>query len=316
VSITRSYAYDATPNAMMQSSPCSSSLASENNYKFTGKERDAESGLDNFDFRYYSSSLGRFMKPDQPLLWWDQNDPQTLNLYSYVRNNPLSGIDPDGHDCVYLNDAGNGVESIDHNSSAGECTGNNNGGYWVPGYVANSSWVTSIDSENGAIGAYSASGGSFSFTASTNNAYGVDFTSVKLPSDREIMADMIPGGRGMLAFNNWAGRALPIVNAYSFFLFMKAGGEGEGAEEEGAGEAGEGAAEIPGHPFTGPNAARDAFKHLEKYSGVDPIVASERLHQIKEAAGLGPADNAIIGRTGDVYNPYTGERIGSLTQPQ
>ncbi len=301
-------------SAMTERAACSFSVASRSHYKFTGKERDSESGLDNFDFRYYSSSLGRFMKPDQPLLWWDQNDPQTLNLYSYVRNNPLSGIDPDGHDCVYLNDAGNGVESIDHNSSAGECTGENNGGYWVPGYVANSSWVTSIDSENGAIGAYGQQGGSFSWTASTNNAYGVDFTSVKLPSDREIMADMIPGGRGMLAFNNWAGRALPILDAYSFFLFMKAGGgEAEGAEEGGAEE---GAAEIPGHPFTGPNAARDAFKHLEKYSGVDPIVASERLHQIKEAAGLGPADNAIIGRTGDVYNPYTGERIGSLTQPQ
>jgi len=33
------------------------------NYKFTGKERDSESGLDNFDFRYYASSLGRFMIP-------------------------------------------------------------------------------------------------------------------------------------------------------------------------------------------------------------------------------------------------------------
>jgi RHS repeat-associated protein len=34
------------------------------NYKFTGKERDAESGLDNFGARYDASSLGRFMTPD------------------------------------------------------------------------------------------------------------------------------------------------------------------------------------------------------------------------------------------------------------
>ena len=33
-------------------------------YKFTGKERDSESGLDNFGARYFVSSLGRFMSPD------------------------------------------------------------------------------------------------------------------------------------------------------------------------------------------------------------------------------------------------------------
>jgi RHS repeat-associated protein len=29
-------------------------------YKFTGKERDSESGLDNFGARYYASTMGRF----------------------------------------------------------------------------------------------------------------------------------------------------------------------------------------------------------------------------------------------------------------
>ena len=96
-----------------------------NRYKFTGKERDAESGLDNFDVRYYGSSLGRFMKPDDPLVWIDQSNPQSLNLYAYGLNNPTSNAD-DGHDCVYLNNAGNGVESVDQNSSSGEC-GNNGG---------------------------------------------------------------------------------------------------------------------------------------------------------------------------------------------
>jgi len=41
---------------------CSFSVASRNHYHFTGKERDAESGLDEFGARYYGSSLGRFMK--------------------------------------------------------------------------------------------------------------------------------------------------------------------------------------------------------------------------------------------------------------
>jgi RHS repeat-associated protein len=78
-----------------------------NHFKFTGKERDSESGapgngLDYFGARYYSNALGRFMTPD-----WAANatavpyarfdDPQTLNLYGYVRSSPLSLNDPDGH---------------------------------------------------------------------------------------------------------------------------------------------------------------------------------------------------------------------------
>jgi RHS repeat-associated protein len=76
-----------------------------NHYKFTGKERDTESGLDYFFARYYSQSLGRFMTPDwsaTPVLvpYATLGNPQTLNLYSYVENNPITGTDPDGHFCV------------------------------------------------------------------------------------------------------------------------------------------------------------------------------------------------------------------------
>ena len=63
-------------------------------YKFTGKERDSESGLDNFGPRYFGSSMGRFMSPD-PLAGHTE-DPQTLNRYVYVRNNPLNLTDPTG----------------------------------------------------------------------------------------------------------------------------------------------------------------------------------------------------------------------------
>ena len=73
-----------------------------NNYKFTGKERDAESNLDEFGARYFASSLGRFMAPDwaakaTAVPYASFGDPQTLNLYGYVRNNPLSKADADGH---------------------------------------------------------------------------------------------------------------------------------------------------------------------------------------------------------------------------
>src|SRR6202035_2687673 len=68
-----------------------------NHHKFTGKERDAESGLDNFGARYNASTMGRFMSPD-PIHIMKQKftDPQQWNMYAYVRNNPLRFTDPTG----------------------------------------------------------------------------------------------------------------------------------------------------------------------------------------------------------------------------
>src|SRR5208283_2078144 len=71
-------------------------------HHFTGKERDSESGNDYFAARYYNSATGRFFSPDwsakvQPVPYAKLDDPQSLNLYSYVRNNPLSRVDADGH---------------------------------------------------------------------------------------------------------------------------------------------------------------------------------------------------------------------------
>ena len=63
-------------------------------YKFTGKERDSESGLDYFGARYNASSMGRFMSPDP--LGGNLANPQSLNKYAYVLNNPLINTDPTG----------------------------------------------------------------------------------------------------------------------------------------------------------------------------------------------------------------------------
>lgn len=68
-------------------------------YKFTGKERDTESGLDDFGARHYSGGLGRFMQTDPIWVKADRMlDPQRLNLYAYGRNNPLKFADPTGMD--------------------------------------------------------------------------------------------------------------------------------------------------------------------------------------------------------------------------
>ncbi|QHN03181.1 RHS repeat-associated core domain-containing protein [Granulicella sp. WH15] len=95
--------------------------------RFTGKERDAESGLDNFGARYMASSMGRFMSPDPSgLLYADMRNPQSLNLYSYVLNNPLIYTDPTGKTCqtnssdgtVYDDNDGKGCDVVDKADAA------------------------------------------------------------------------------------------------------------------------------------------------------------------------------------------------------
>ena len=66
--------------------------------KFTGEERDAESGLDYFGARYFSGAQGRFTSPDPKDFPSHYDDPQSWNKYVYVRNNPLRLVDPDGRD--------------------------------------------------------------------------------------------------------------------------------------------------------------------------------------------------------------------------
>jgi RHS repeat-associated protein len=107
-----------------------------NHYKFTGKERDTESGLDNFGARYYSSSMGRFSSPDPSgLMYADLTDPQSLNLYSYVRNNPLTNTDPTGMECMW--DDGS-YDSADDPDSGGQGKCSNLGGTWLdPGLFEN-----------------------------------------------------------------------------------------------------------------------------------------------------------------------------------
>ena len=79
-----------------------SSGSDPNHYLFTGKERDTETGNDYFGARYYESAMGRFLTPDWaatpvPVPYAKMSLPQTLNLYPYVENNPVTGVDPDGH---------------------------------------------------------------------------------------------------------------------------------------------------------------------------------------------------------------------------
>ena len=60
-------------------------------YKFTGKERDQETGWDYFGARYYDSRIGRWLSTDQLAEEYVSWSP-----YVYVRNSPLTSFDPNG----------------------------------------------------------------------------------------------------------------------------------------------------------------------------------------------------------------------------
>lgn len=63
-------------------------------HKYTGQELDSETGLYNYNARLYDPDLARFMTPDK--LQSNYYNPQSLNRYSYVGNNPLNYTDPTG----------------------------------------------------------------------------------------------------------------------------------------------------------------------------------------------------------------------------
>ncbi len=63
-------------------------------HKFTGQELDDETGLYYYGARYYDPQLGRFISADT--IVQAPFDPQTLNRYSYCRNNPIVYSDPSG----------------------------------------------------------------------------------------------------------------------------------------------------------------------------------------------------------------------------
>jgi RHS repeat-associated protein len=71
--------------------------ASNNKLLFTSYERDSESGNDYAMARYYASRLGRFLSID--FLSGSIGDPQSLNRYAYVENDPVDNTDPSGQ-CI------------------------------------------------------------------------------------------------------------------------------------------------------------------------------------------------------------------------
>src|SRR5271170_3682250 len=94
--------------------------------------------------------MGRFMSPDLSNIAGDLDEsgnPQSWNAYAYVRNNPLSAVDPNGEDCIYI-DSSNPDNSY---AQRGDCTnagGKDDNGIFVNGTINSFTY-------NGATGTYS-----------------------------------------------------------------------------------------------------------------------------------------------------------------
>jgi RHS repeat-associated protein len=65
-------------------------------YHFAALDHDYESGTDHAQFRQYNNAQGRWLSPDPYRGSYDVSNPQSMNRYAYVVNNPLANIDPSG----------------------------------------------------------------------------------------------------------------------------------------------------------------------------------------------------------------------------
>jgi len=64
-------------------------------YHFTGQREESTIGLYYYGARWYDAYLGRWTQPDSIIP--QPGDPQSLNRYTYAKNNPVSYTDPSGH---------------------------------------------------------------------------------------------------------------------------------------------------------------------------------------------------------------------------
>ncbi|USB32579.1 S8 family serine peptidase [Paenibacillus sp. YPG26] len=87
--VKASYYYDAFGNIAQTTGNV------KNSVRYAGYQYDEESKLYYLNARYYDPSIARFISEDTYL--GEANDPLSLNLYSYVSNEPIMYSDPTGH---------------------------------------------------------------------------------------------------------------------------------------------------------------------------------------------------------------------------
>ncbi len=94
------YSYDAFGKPIEPINPFSHIATIDNIYSYTGYQYDLSTGLMYAQARYYMPETGRFISRDP----YKGNvvDPQSLTLYVYCVNNPISYVDPSGYEAVLI----------------------------------------------------------------------------------------------------------------------------------------------------------------------------------------------------------------------
>jgi RHS repeat-associated protein len=109
---TEGHGREWTISALCYGSTWSGSGTIPTDKKFTGQRLDSATGIYYYGARFYDPEIGRFISADAIVP--DLANPQSLNRYTYVLNNPLKYIDPTGmqeegrfaEETAYLNNEG------------------------------------------------------------------------------------------------------------------------------------------------------------------------------------------------------------------
>jgi len=312
--VTTSYLYDAFG---IEQEPQPND---PNPFRYCGEYLDKESGNVYLRARYYDPETGRFISED-PIR-------DGLNWYVYASNNPVNRSDPLGLEDVELreysenNDATvtwtgnttkNGVvyanATVTYNGTTKQFEGKLvNNKLIIDDSVLNSSFGWRTTTASGSVSDYFISSGkqiilgnySGDVTAlGTSGQILLGLAGADLPCDiRDLTYDI---SNWEWSWSHAGDTALDAVGLLPVIGTLKYVDEGSTLIRK-----------LPAN-------ARfikdedEVFKRLEKYHGIDSNTASKRLHDIKRSTGRGGADNVVFDLTGNVYDPNTGELLGTLT---
>jgi RHS repeat-associated protein len=205
-------------------------------------DRSGETGLDYFGARYFSSAQGRWTSPDwsptpQAVPYARLTDPQTLNLYSYVRNNPLNTVDRDGHFFRELWNWANGNgwrkgEAVDSTVSYPEQPITNPAFYAVAqgmnqaAPVVNTLAVATAAVPAVAFGAAALAGASAATVATAGTAGTAGVAAAESPQGQQAIAGLLPAAQNGV---QWAGEITTSVTQSATTMFRVWGGASQQA---------------------------------------------------------------------------------------